>query len=525
MTNSILHIAACVYTALGHIRALVGFISNLVDTHTNVIVTVFVYKGYFKKLEDEVVRSVLSDAARTRVRLIGVSELDAGGGLASFVASLEETAKCVPPAYAAVAAGGLVTCTSTGKVFDYNDIPPPRVALSDVMTPFVGQAFKAIAPSVKLLVFWPLTHGYFNRFYGPKNIGGLAEWEEEAKSAMAKEGNEGRAFAEIAQEVERRCPEGLYRSPDGWEVYDYELYPQEMPPGDMSPVFMASISQARILADGTVFACSEDFESQSAHAIRDWYGKDMDKSVFFVGTRSVQKMLSKEASAKTGDTLERCEALRDFLQDKAPKSVWLISFGTFFYPFLHPNHITALIETLLETQTPFIFVRASVMSTLAPLSPEFREKIVSSGLAHVAEWVPQQELLQHPALGAFVTHGGANSTLEAVAAGVVPIFWPFSTDQPFYATYLSQQLDCGFELIQVRTGLGARQPRRGGIVQGTEEAIKAELKEVLECLGGEVGRKKLSNLVELRARLAKSLELGGAADSETERFFAFLSGA
>lgn len=241
MTHSILHIAACVYTALGHIRALVGFISKLVDTHTNVIVTVFVYKSYFKKLEDEVVRSLLSDAARTRVRLIGVSELDAEGGLASFVASLEETAKCVPPAYAAVAAGGLVTCTSTGKVFDYNDIPPPRVALSDVMTPFVGQAFKAITPNVKLLVFWPLTHGYFNRFYGPKNIGGLAEWEEEAKSAMAKEGNEGRPFAEIAQEVERGCPEGLYRSPDGWEVYDYELYPQEMPPGDMSPVFMASI--------------------------------------------------------------------------------------------------------------------------------------------------------------------------------------------------------------------------------------------------------------------------------------------
>ncbi|KAG8944273.1 hypothetical protein FRC04_002069 [Tulasnella sp. 424] len=525
MTNSFLHIAACIYTAFGHIRPLAGFISKLVDSHTDVIVTVFVYKSYFKKLEDEVVRSILSDAVRTRVRLIGVSELDAGGGLASFIASSEETAKCVPPAYAAVAAGGLVTCTSTGKVFDYSDIPPPRVALSDIMTPFAGQAFKAITPNVKLMVFWPVTPGYFSRFYGPKDIGGLAEWEEEAKSAMAvaEEGNEGRSFAEIAQEVERRCPKGLYRSPDGWEAYDYELYPQEMPPGDMSPVFMASINQTRILADGAVFACSEEFESQSAQAIRDWYGKGMDKSVFFIGSRSVQNVLSKEASAKPGDTLG--EDLHGFLQDKAPKSVWLISFGSIFYPFLHPNHLTALIEALLETQTPFILVQGSIMSALAPLSPEFREKIVSSGLAHVAEWVPQQELLQHPALGAFVTHGGANSTLEAVATAVVPIFWPFATDQPFNAAYLSQQLDCGFELIQIRTGPGAGQPRRGGIVQGTEEAIKAEVKEVLKCLGGEVGRKKTSNLLELRARLAKSLELGGTADSETERFFAFLSGA
>ncbi|KAG8907628.1 hypothetical protein FRC01_007613, partial [Tulasnella sp. 417] len=320
----------------------------------------------------------------------------------------------------------------------------------------------------------------------------------------------------VAGDVERKCPGGLYRSPDGWEAYDYELYPQEMPPGDISPIMMASISQARILADGTVFACSEDFELKSAHAIRDWYERGMGKSVFFVGSRSVQRIVKEGSSPETGGVLEQHEDLRAFLQDKAAKSVWLISFGTFFYPFLHPSHITALIEALLGTKTPFIFAQASVMSTLAPLAPEFRERIVSSGLGHIAEWVPQQELLQHPALGAFVTHGGANSTLEAVAAGVVPIFWPFTTDQPFYATYLSQQ---------VRTGPGAQQPRRGGIIQGTDEAVSAEVKEVIECLGGEIGQKKRSNLAGLRSRLAKSLELGGAADSETEKFFAFLSGA
>ncbi|KAG9051282.1 hypothetical protein FS837_009548 [Tulasnella sp. UAMH 9824] len=525
MDNSTLHIAACVYTALGHIRALVAFISNLVNTHTNIIVTVFVYKSFFRKLQDEVDGWSLPDAAKSRIRLIGVSELDAGGGLAEFAASLEETAKCVPPAYATVAAGGAVTCTSTGKVLDYSGIPAPRVALSDPMTPFVGQALKAITPNVKLLVFWPLTHGYFNRFYGSKDIGGLAQWEEDTKSAMAEESNQGRSFGEVARHMERRCPGGLYQSPDGWEAYDYELNPQDMPPGDISPILMASINQARITADGTIFACAEDFELKSAHVIRDWYERDMGKSVFFVGSRSVQRILRENSSSGTGGVLEKHEDLRAFLKDKAAKSVWLISFGTFFYPFLHPSHVTALIEALLETQTPFIFAQAGIMSALAPLAPEIRARIVSSGLGHIAEWVPQQELLQHPALGAFLTHGGANSTLEAVAAGVVPIFWPFTTDQPFYATYLSQQLDCGFELIQVRTGPGAQQPRRGGIIQGTDEAVTAEVKEVTKGLGGEIGQKKRFNLAELRVRLAKSLELGGAADSETEKFFAFLSGA
>ena len=42
-----------------------------------------------------------------------------------------------------------------------------------------------------------------------------------------------------------------------------------------------------------------------------------------------------------------------------------------------------------------------------------------------------------------------NSLQETVQAGVTPVLWPFDIDQPFNAAYLSQELDCAFELIQV----------------------------------------------------------------------------
>ena len=102
---------------------------------------------------------------------------------------------------------------------------------------------------------------------------------------------------------------------------------------------------------------------------------------------------------------------------------------------------------------------------------EIQDAVKESGMGLILDWVPQQEVLQHPSVGAFITHGGANSTLETIATGVLPVFWPFSGDQPFHAAYVTQivsdfwpnptnlladassstQRDAGFELIQVRS--------------------------------------------------------------------------
>lgn len=55
-------------------------------------------------------------------------------------------------------------------------------------------------------------------------------------------------------------------------------------------------------------------------------------------------------------------------------------------------------------------------------------------------WAPQVVILRHRAVGAFLTHCGWNSVLEAVVAGVPMLAWPMTADQFIDATLLVDEL-------------------------------------------------------------------------------------
>ena len=83
--------------------------------------------------------------------------------------------------------------------------------------------------------------------------------------------------------------------------------------------------------------------------------------------------------------------------------------------------------------------------------------------------------------------------------------------------HLSETLNVAYELIEVRHGTGAGKIYRNGRTPiGTIDAVKAEVRDVLERAFGEDGAQKRANLLELRKTLQAAWAEGGVAQREVE---------
>ena len=99
------------------------------------------------------------------------------------------------------------------------------------------------------------------------------------------------------------------------------------------------------------------------------------------------------------------------------------------------------------------------------------------------------------------------------------IVWPISADQPLNAIHLSENLDVGYELIEVRHGVGAGKIYRNGRVPvATVDAVKAEMRDVLERAYSEEGARKRSNVLSVQKKLQAAWAEDGIARREVEAF-------
>ncbi|KAI3967209.1 hypothetical protein MKX01_042794 [Papaver californicum] len=58
----------------------------------------------------------------------------------------------------------------------------------------------------------------------------------------------------------------------------------------------------------------------------------------------------------------------------------------------------------------------------------------------------KKEVLNHPSVGAFLTHSGWNSTLESMVAGVPMVCWPHSAEQQVNSRYMSEVWKIGMDM-------------------------------------------------------------------------------
>ncbi|MBA0871851.1 hypothetical protein Goshw_000549, partial [Gossypium schwendimanii] len=122
-------------------------------------------------------------------------------------------------------------------------------------------------------------------------------------------------------------------------------------------------------------------------------------------------------------TVDDSHGCLDWVSKHEAASVVYISFGSLITP--PPHELQALCEALEECEFPFLWSLRGNPEKQLPQG--FLERTSSKG--KIVPWAPQQQILEHPSVGVFVSHGGWNSVVESINGGVPMIFRPFFGDQ------------------------------------------------------------------------------------------------
>ncbi|KAJ7468082.1 hypothetical protein FB451DRAFT_1258033 [Mycena latifolia] len=488
---------AVVFTAglWGHTRPMCAFAARLIDARPNLVVSFMTIPAVIARSREEVSRFFTPEKAHLQnsIRFIALPE-----GVNFFNSNLEGVEDDFVKAYEELLA---------------EDLPFPSVFVVEMSMPIAHGIVRTRSKGITKVITWcPISLPFV---VSAIQSCGDASVDSIVEGLKSKARLEGKSYQELADDLYRKPLNGtVYAPPDLPEISDYELFPQEIEDAPFGPrgEVLLSASRGLMNCDGAIGVSTPVIEPVTCA----WIQSALSKQG--AGFFPLGPLMPAVASASVGGTQKgefaqsESEAtdvrifLNRMLQEKGPHSVLYISFGSIWQP-LEPPKFWAFLEAVVEKQIPFILTD---LGSHPPLPANLQSAVSEGALGLLRKWVPQQFILSHPATGWFLSHCGVNGTLESLSAGVPMICWPLVYDQPTLAMSVSQVLKCGFELEEVRQGLGLKyRASTGKTPVGTVAAVKAEAADVLaRAFSGEEGKAARKKVQEVAARLGKAWDAG-----------------
>ncbi|KAI3913639.1 hypothetical protein MKX01_035835 [Papaver californicum] len=97
-----------------------------------------------------------------------------------------------------------------------------------------------------------------------------------------------------------------------------------------------------------------------------------------------------------------------------------------------------------QPEKSVVYVSFGSIATVSQIQAELVEATKERG--YTVDWAPQEEVLNHPAVGGFFTHSGWKSTMESMVAGVPMVCWPHLADQQINSRYVSEVWKIGIDM-------------------------------------------------------------------------------
>uniref|UniRef100_A0A0D9X2T7 Glycosyltransferase n=1 Tax=Leersia perrieri TaxID=77586 RepID=A0A0D9X2T7_9ORYZ len=199
--------------------------------------------------------------------------------------------------------------------------------------------------------------------------------------------------------------------------------------------------------------CRDDDDGEGVVAERDRLPLSLARSSEFVAVKTCDEIEQKYIdylSNLIGKEIVPCgpllvhdsglesERVIRWLNGKETRSVVFVSFGTEY--FMSEKQLSRMARGLELTGAKFLWVvrfpaaaeGSDGDGAVARAMPGWFTPSAEKGMV-VEGWAPQRRVLGHRACGAFVTHCGWSSVVEAMAAGVPMVAMPLHIDQPINA--------------------------------------------------------------------------------------------
>lgn len=269
------------------------------------------------------------------------------------------------------------------------------------------------------------------------------------------------------------------------------------------------VRESSLKSYGIVVNSFYELESDYAN-----FFKELGRKAWHIGPVSLcNREFEDKAQRGKEASIDEHECLK-WLDSKKPNSVVYLCFGT--VANFSDSQLKEIAIALEASGQQFIWVvrKDKKAKDEEEWLPEgFEKRMESKGLI-IRGWAPQVVILDHEAVGAFVTHCGWNSTIEGIAAGKPMVTWPVSAEQFFNEKLVT-------DVLKIGVAVGVQQ---WVTVYGDKITSGAVEKAVTRIMTGEEAKEMRSRVEALAGMAKRAIEEDGSSYSNLNALIEELRG-